>query len=74
MKVRNVANTANLYKAHRKVCIGQMGQVLRGWLGASGSVTTGSTGEARQAAGDSLSRKPPHSCGDGGELVSVAAI
>ena len=38
MKVRNVANTANLYKAHRKVCIGQMGQVLQA-ARASSSVT-----------------------------------
>ena len=38
MKVRNVANTANLYKAHRKVCVGQMEQVLQA-ARASGSVT-----------------------------------
>ncbi len=38
MKVRNVANTVNPYKAYRKVCIGQMEQGLQTGR-ASGSVT-----------------------------------
>jgi len=72
MKVRNVANTANPYKAHRKVCIGWMKEVLQASR-ASGFVRSvaRSSGQRRVIAQVESHHLPDR---DGGKLVSAAAI